>query len=167
MSVAVGAKSKESTKLFDVNGETVGSIAVSLYDDRSLFEIILWNIEPGWHAMHIHENGDCSDAQAGFKKSGAHVNPDNRKHGLKNHDGFHRGDLANVYAFAVPSNQEGHQDPMVQARVEQIIPWVSASKPLGKVAIILHEGRDDYQSNPTGGAGDRIACGVIKLGKKN
>ena len=164
-SIVVSAESIHSTKLLDVNGEIVGSVSVSLYDDRSLFEISLWNIEPGWHAMHIHENGDCSDAQDGFKKAGAHVNPDNKAHGLRNDEGFHRGDLANVYAFAMPSSQKMAQDPIVQARAEQIIPWVSKSKPLGKVAIILHEGKDDYQADQTGGAGKRIACGVIELGK--
>ena len=167
VSIAVGAKSTNSTKLLNVDGKVVGSVSVSLYDERSLFEISLWNIEPGWHAMHVHENGDCSDAQDGFKKSGAHLNPDNKSHGLKNEDGFHRGDLANVYAFARPSSQEKTQDPVVQARAEQIIPWVSESSPVGKVAIILHEGKDDYQTDPTGGAGNRIACGVIELGKTN
>ena len=28
-------------------------------------------------------------------------------------------------------------------------------------AIVIHAGIDDYKSDPTGNAGDRIACGVI------
>jgi Cu-Zn family superoxide dismutase len=28
-------------------------------------------------------------------------------------------------------------------------------------ALVIHAGPDDYQTDPAGNAGDRIACGVI------
>jgi Cu-Zn family superoxide dismutase len=31
-------------------------------------------------------------------------------------------------------------------------------------AIVIHEGADDYETDPAGAAGDRIACGVLKSG---
>jgi Cu-Zn family superoxide dismutase len=32
----------------------------------------------------------------------------------------------------------------------------------GGTALIIHAGKDDYKSDPTGEAGGRIACGVIQ-----
>jgi Cu-Zn family superoxide dismutase len=31
-------------------------------------------------------------------------------------------------------------------------------------AVVIHEGPDDYKTDPAGAAGDRIACGVLQLG---
>jgi Cu-Zn family superoxide dismutase len=32
----------------------------------------------------------------------------------------------------------------------------------GGTSLIIHAGKDDYKSDPTGEAGGRIACGVIQ-----
>jgi len=54
-------------------------------------------LAPGWHGVHLHAVGDCSDTEK-FMNSKAHLNHDNRKHGLLNGEGPDNGDLPNVFA---------------------------------------------------------------------
>ena len=49
---------------------------------------------PGQHAFHIHTGGKCEGPD--FKSAGAHLNPYNKKHGLKNPDGPHARDMENI-----------------------------------------------------------------------
>ena len=58
------------------------------------------SLTPGWHGLHLHQNGDCTDFAAGFKASGAHVGHgmDGAQHGLLNAAGPEAGDLPNIYA---------------------------------------------------------------------
>src|SRR5688500_15748799 len=46
---------------------------------------------PGEHGAHIHETGDCSDAEA--KAAGGHWNPEGHKHGAPPPSSAHLGDL--------------------------------------------------------------------------
>lgn len=163
LSIPGHAKNMKETDFIDTKGNIIGKVAVSLYDSGGLFEVSLTDIEPGWHGMHLHENADCSDPDQGFKKSGSHFNPENKQHGLKNEQGFHHGDLANIYAFNVCENKKNATQTKTRAKAQQIIPWLNESSNLGKVAIIVHEKRDDYQTDSTGNAGSRIACAVIDL----
>src|SRR5262249_6984311 len=53
----------------------------------------------GWHGVHIHGTGDCSDAAAGFHAAGGHVGMGhNVQHGLMNPAGPEAGDLPNIFA---------------------------------------------------------------------
>jgi superoxide dismutase, Cu-Zn family len=99
----------------------------------------------GPHGFHIHESGNCSlgNQAEPFMTTGGHWNPTNQPHG--NHAGdfpvlFSNGGYAKMTFFTNKFN------------VEQVI---------GK-AIIIHEGPDDYKTQPAGGAGRRLACGVIE-----
>ena len=64
-----------------------------------LIKIEASGLTPGWHGIHFHAVGDCSDT-AKFEKSKAHVNHDQSKHGLLNPEGPDEGDLPNVFANA-------------------------------------------------------------------
>ena len=107
----------------------------------------------GAHAFHIHAVGKCEPP---FKSAGGHFNPKGAKHGWNSSGGPHAGDLPNVHV----------QDDGVLA-----IEYFTAAVTLddGETglfdedgsAIVMHEGADDYQSDPAGAAGPRIACGVI------
>ena len=57
------------------------------------------SLTPGWHGMHLHASGDCSDVAA-FQNAKAHVNHDTKKHGLLNAEGPDNGDLPNIFAQA-------------------------------------------------------------------
>ena len=51
--------------------------------------------KPRPHALHIHAVGKCDPP--GFESAGGHFNPAGRKHGYRNPDGPHPGDLPNLH----------------------------------------------------------------------
>lgn len=104
------------------------------------------------HGFHVHENGDCSAADA--SSAGAHFNPGNVAHGNPTGEAHHAGDMANIKA-----------DAKGAASVDMHIKGLTlgdggASDVLNK-ALIVHADPDDYTTDPAGNAGARIACGVI------
>lgn len=115
------------------------------------------NWPSGWHGVHLHAVGRC-DAP-GFTSAGGHVNhAEARPHGLLNHGGGpDLGDLQNVWAAA---------DGVANAEV------YLAGSGLGMAGMdlldgdsfsfVVHANPDDHVSQPIGGAGGRIACGVFE-----
>lgn len=111
--------------------------------------------KPGKHGFHVHEKGDCSDLKG--KSMGAHFSPDKHDHALPTEGGAkHLGDLGNV---VVDDKGDGRVEITVQGAT--LVPNDSKSF-LGK-ALVFHRGEDTGQkSQPAGGSGDPIACGVIE-----
>jgi Cu-Zn family superoxide dismutase len=122
----------------------------------------------GWHGLHLHQRGDCSDFAAGFQAAGGHLGMDRRiQHGLLNASGPEAGDLPNIFAspsdvFAAevfaPLVTLGPRIPGVANRRERL----SLLDEDGS-ALLIHAGPDDQTSQPIGGAGARIACAAITL----
>lgn len=115
--------------------------------------VALRNLAPGPHAIHIHETGDCSTADG--SSAGGHWNPIDSKHGMWGSDQYHLGDLGNIVA--------GKDSIGTFTRHTNL--WAIGGKDearnvIGK-AIIVHEGEDDFTTQPSGKAGKRIACGEI------
>jgi Cu-Zn family superoxide dismutase len=106
---------------------------------------------PGKVATHVHEKGDCSAPDA--TSAGGHFNPGGHKHGLPDGE-RHLGDLGNI---EVKADGTGVHEIVVKGA--NLLPG-DASSFLDK-AIIVHEKLDDG-GQPTGNAGGRIGCGVIK-----
>ncbi|MDW5287276.1 superoxide dismutase family protein [Formosa sp. PL04] len=107
------------------------------------------------HAIHLHETADCSAHDA--KSSGGHWNPTNSKHGKWGDvQGYHRGDIGNF-----TSDENGNAT--VTFETDE---WAITSQDTTRIitgrGIIIHEGKDDFTTQPTGDAGKRIACGAIK-----
>lgn len=124
-------------------------------------------LPPGWHGLHLHMRGDCSDFAAGFQASGGHLGMGERvRHGLLNPDGPEAGDLPNL--FAAPSGVFAAEfySPHVELGAERI-PGTArggAREALldgDGTALMIHAGPDDQSSQPIGGAGARIACAAL------
>ena len=130
-----------------------------------LIRIDLNNLPQGWHGMHLHETGDCSDHNEGFAASGGHINPDGFAHGLLNPAGPERADLPNIYAGA-----DGRATAEIFNDKIALYPSEEAAAEAGPFplmdedgfAIVVHVDADDHQSQPIGGAGARIACAAVK-----
>lgn len=108
------------------------------------------------HAVHLHQTGTC-DAP-GFTSAGAHLNPETREHGLHNPRGPHLGDLPNITLSAAGA---GTASATLAGTREAALAHIFDAD---GTAIIVHAAADDYRTDPTGGAGGRIACGVIQRG---
>ena len=138
-----------AAEMRNVEGETVGTVVMQQGSGGFLVSVMLKGIEPGPHGIHIHSVGTC---MPDFKASGGHINVDNRQHGLLNPDGPDNGDLPNIYATA---------DGTVQAELFTTLVDPDMLMDTDGSAIVVHENRDDHTSQPIGGAGGRIACGVL------
>ncbi|HJW46104.1 MAG TPA: superoxide dismutase family protein [Lysobacter sp.] len=108
----------------------------------------------GMQAIHIHETGDCSAADA--TSAGGHFNPGQQPHGKSDGIAHHAGDMNNIVAH---SNGVAQID--VQARGVTL--GGGAANDIAGRAVVIHAKADDYQSQPAGNAGARVACGIITV----
>lgn len=104
----------------------------------------------GMHGMHIHETGDCSAED--FSSAGGHLAGD-RMHGTEVEGGPHPGDLPNTMISAEGTVMVEYWQPFLTMEL--------ADDEDGS-AFIVHSGTDDYESQPSGDAGSRLACGVFE-----
>lgn len=107
------------------------------------------------HGFHVHETGDCSAPDA--SSAGEHFNPADAPHGPPTvaQNERHVGDLPNVLA-------DGEGRAAITAAVENATLRDAGPNDLIGKAVVVHANRDDYVTQPSGGSGNRIACGVIR-----
>ncbi|MFQ5994852.1 MAG: superoxide dismutase family protein [Acidiferrobacterales bacterium] len=154
--VPIAALAAQTAKavIINVEGNTIGEALLQQAPTGVLIFIEANGLPPGPHAIHIHSVGKC---KPNFKASKGHVNPHKRKHGLLNPNGPDRGDLPNVFVslngtlnaelFTTRVTLKGGSAPLLDTDGS---------------AFVIHEKRDDHMAQPIGGAGGRIACGVIE-----
>ncbi|QSX74392.1 superoxide dismutase family protein [Lysobacter arenosi] len=106
------------------------------------------------HAIHIHEKGDCSAADA--SSAGGHFNPSASPHGKVDSGAHHGGDMNNIVA-------DGEGVAKVNVHAKGVTLGGGAANDVAGKAVIVHASADDYKTQPTGNAGGRIACGVITV----
>lgn len=135
-------------------GNTIGNVNMIEGPNGIVMEVSIdqGGLTPGWHAIHIHQTGDCSDTGE-YTASGGHVGKIDGGHGLLNPGGPEPGDLPNLYAF---------EDGSVNFETFTDLVTLSDVMDDDGGAIIIHEGRDDHMSQPIGGAGGRIACAIVQ-----
>lgn len=111
-------------------------------------------VSPGLHGIHLHEKGDCSAED--FTSTGGHYNPTGDPHGGPNDSIRHAGDFGNI---TVGEDGSGHLELLTDMlRVDP-----EADNTVIGRAVILHEEEDDLETQPTGAAGARLACGVVVM----
>ena len=123
--------------------------------DKVRVIVFAQGLKPGAdHGFHIHEAGDCSSGD-GMSAKG-HFNPLGKPHGDPKSAERHAGDLP-----ALKSGKDG------RAKIDVTVDGISIGQGPGDIVgrgLIIHADPDDYKTQPTGNAGARIACGVIKAG---
>lgn len=122
-------------------------------DGKVTMTVEVSGLTPGEHAIHLHENGDCSAPDA--SSAGGHWNPTYEAHGKWGTHPFHRGDVGNLDADA-----RGRATFTFTTGL-----WSLDGDPSRNVvgkAIVIHAKADDFTSQPSGNAGARVACGVIE-----
>lgn len=150
---AAGQTGKAAFKTYE--GKDAGTAALVQTPAGVLIKLSVRGLPSGEHAFHIHSVGKCEPP---FTSAGGHFNPASRKHGMMSADGLHAGDMPNLY---IPADGT--------LIVEVLNPAVTLEKSKSNslygrdgTALIIHAGKDDYKTDPTGDAGGRIACAIIQ-----
>lgn len=148
-------ENKVQIKLESKSGSSVTGSAVFTQEDNIVTMIaVVGGLSEGTHAIHIHEKADCSSDDG--KSTGGHWNPTNEPHGKwGSPEGFHKGDIGNLNA-----NANG-KATITMTTDKWCIGCGDANKDILGKAIIIHEGTDDFKTQPTGDAGGRVSCGGI------
>jgi len=110
---------------------------------------------PGAHAVHLHVIGDCSSPDG--ESAGGHWNPTRQVHGQFDATPHHLGDVANL---KVEPDGTG---VLTFTTRRWSIGTGRADDVVGK-AVVVHMAQDDFSSQPSGNAGARVACGVLRAG---
>ncbi|MGH7506772.1 MAG: superoxide dismutase family protein [Longimicrobiales bacterium] len=146
-----------TAELSNAQGENVGTVQFHQTPRNGvLLDIQVSGLPAGVHAIHIHQTGTCEPPS--FESAGGHFAPEGHAHGVLHEEGAHAGDLLNL---EVPESGE--------LSTQRLAPHATLEKGAENglfdddgSAMIIHMDADDYVSQPSGAAGDRIACGIIQ-----
>lgn len=136
--------------------ELGGEVTFTEENGEVTMEATITGLAEGQHAIHIHQEADCS-AEDG-SSAGGHWNPTNERHGKwGDAEGYHKGDIGN---FEVDANGKG---TVSMTTDEWCIGCDDDNKNIVGKAVVVHDGVDDFTSQPSGDAGTRVGCGVIEM----
>jgi len=148
-------KGTAMAELVDAQGQTRGHAMLKQEKDGIHVMVHAVGVPAGVHAVHIHTTGTCTGPD--FKSAGGHWNPGMKQHGHDNPMGQHMGDMPNM---TVAADGTGMLSTVIPGAM-----LTGGDHPLldaDGAAVVIHEAADDYKTDPTGNAGGRFACGVIK-----
>lgn len=141
--------------LMDADGNEVGTVSFTQTPNGVLIRAGLTNVPAGEHGFHIHETGSCSPD---FGAAGGHYAPRGNDHGALVEEGMHAGDMPNIFV-----NEDGTLvTEVLNTNISLLADETGTLFDEDGSAVMIHSGPDDYQSQPSGAAGDRIACGVVE-----
>lgn len=149
------AKSEAVAMISSASGSTLSGEAtfVDNGDGSVTFNLNVTGAAPGVHALHLHQNGDCSADDA--TSAGGHWNPAETDHGKRMESAaFHAGDIDNM---TVSEDSTGSLSMVVKG---WSVGGADSTNVIGR-AVIIHALADDFTSQPSGAAGARVGCGVV------
>ena len=140
------------------DGSDRGTVTVAAAPNGVFLRVEAKGLTPGWHGMHFHEKGACSDDK--FASAGGHVHSMTPViHGLMNTDANDAGDLPNLYVAADGTATVELYSSLVTATKVDARPYLMDDD---GSAVVIHDMPDDYASQPIGNAGGRAACAALK-----
>ncbi len=137
------------------NSKVTGTASFIEKNRTVTFAAKISGLNPGVHAIHIHEKSDCTAADG--SSAGGHWNPTFKKHGKWGETECHKGDIGN---FTADENGNG---TITITTTEWCLGCADETKNILGKGLIVHQGADDFVTQPSGNAGARVACaGIIK-----
>ncbi|MGH7859417.1 MAG: superoxide dismutase family protein, partial [Candidatus Binatia bacterium] len=135
--------------------QTAGSLVFKRDGDEIEVSGEIAGLSPGEHGLHVHELGncDCPDGEC----AGPHFAPGGEPHGAPTAEKRHVGDLGNVTAG---------EDGTAKVEVEDGVLALDGVKSIIGRAVVVHAGKDDLTSQPSGNSGPRVACGVVGIARE-
>jgi Cu-Zn family superoxide dismutase len=155
-SETMASEVKEVTITLEAKSKSTATGTVSFTQEGDVVTMIatINGLSEGSHAIHLHEKADCSSDDG--LSSGGHWNPTAQPHGKWGAvEGFHKGDIGN---FEVGAEGNGS---ITFSTDQWCIGCGDETKDILGKAIIVHQGTDDFTSQPSGAAGSRISCGGV------
>ncbi|WP_119083001.1 superoxide dismutase family protein [Altererythrobacter sp. B11] len=132
------------------DGTDAGMVTATPSANGILISLNVTGLPAGEHGAHVHTVGKCEGPD--FKSAEGHWNPSDQKHGLEDPAGQHAGDMPNL---VVGEDGSGTLEYTLQGGTFEGLLDSDGS------ALVVHAGRDDQKTDPSGDSGDRIACGVF------
>jgi len=150
-------KAVATAEIVDTTGKRVGGAFFYEGPNGVLMRIEVSGLTPGWHGAHLHQKGVCEGPK--FESAGPHFDPGSKEHGLLHPSGPEAGDLPSIFA-----ERNGVARTSLFSHLFSITGQGGRPKLLDAdgASIVIHAGPDDQSTQPIGGSGDRVACGVIK-----
>jgi Cu-Zn family superoxide dismutase len=129
-----------------------GTVTFTQDGDEVRVRVNVTGLKPGAvHGFHVHDKGDCSSGDG--MSTGGHFNPTGKPHGPQNGE-HHAGDMPSLTADAYGNANTSFE-------LHGVAIGLGATDLVGR-GLIVHRDPDDYKTQPTGNAGPRIACAVIR-----
>ena len=144
-----------AAEMIDTDGAVIGTATFEQTPHGVLMNVEVAGLPPGAHGIHLHAVGACTPD---FTAATGHINPNGVPHGLRHPDGPDHGDLPNLFVAADGSARAEFFTVLVSVAGGEMPALLDEDGS----AVIIHENPDDHLSQPIGGAGGRISCGVIK-----
>lgn len=157
---AVGEKA--SGNLVDGAGNAIGTVQLEETANGVTVRVNTRGIDvvkPGMHGIHFHAVGKCEGPA--FTSAGGHFNPLTKKHGFKNPDGPHTGDLPNLPIDSSTATQGSGYVFTTTTRAITLSAGPNSIFDADGTAFVIHASPDDEVTDPAGNSGDRIACAVL------
>ncbi len=140
--------------IVNTDGAVIGKATFEQTPTGVLISVDAAGLPPGGHGIHLHAVGSCTP---NFKAATGHINPGKVKHGLRNPEGPDNGDLPNLFAAANGTAKAEFFTTLVSVSGGDMPALLDGDGS----AVIIHEHPDDHMSQPIGGSGGRIGCGII------
>jgi Cu-Zn family superoxide dismutase len=139
----------------NAQGSEIGRATFTATEGGVQVHVEVTNLPPGKHGIHLHEAARCEPPD--FASAGVHFNPFGKKHGLRNPEGAHVGDMSNLTVA-----EDGKAKATFTARGATLREGQGSILGGRGTALVIHAAPDDEKTDPTGNSGARIACGVVE-----